>query len=177
MADGEGSAHLWQVAARRISTLLPRLHRSRMNRNKTSLALCGAALLSLAACSSTAPTNTAGSQPNQPDPTILLVPVQVSDPALSSGCWAQFYSKRNFEGDMLTLIGPAQVMSMDNGTARQLKREIDSVSVGPRATLQVYQHAMFRDQTVDFPPNSREGGLVRKLGFGGRIESLRLSCS
>jgi hypothetical protein len=30
---------------------------------------------------------------------------------------------------------------------------------------------------VRFEPNSREGGLVRKLGFGGRIEALKLSCS
>jgi hypothetical protein len=66
---------------------------------------------------------------------------------------------------------------MDKGTARQLKRDIDSVSVGPRATLQVYEHAMFKDRTVSFPANSREGGLVRKLGFGGRIEALKLSCS
>ncbi|VTU26770.1 hypothetical protein H4CHR_01861 [Variovorax sp. PBS-H4] len=142
--------------------------------SRTLLPLCAAALLALGACSSTPTATTAA---NQPDPTILLVPVQVSDPALSSGCWAQFYSKRNFEGDMLTLVGPAQVMSMDNGTARQLKRDIDSVSVGPRATLQVYEHAMFRDKTVSFPPNSREGGLIRKLGFGGRIEAMKLSCS
>ena len=148
-----------------------------MNRTlfSTTLPFCAAALLALGACS-TPPTATTTAA-NQPDPTILLVPVQVSDPALQSGCWAQFYSKRNFEGDMLTLIGPAQLMSMDNGTARQLKRDIDSVSVGPRATLEVYEHAMFRDRTVSFPPNSREGGLMRKLGFGGRIEALKLSCT
>ena len=34
-----------------------------------------------------------------------------------------------------------------------------ALSVGPRATLQVYEHAMFRDRTVNFPANSREGGL------------------
>jgi hypothetical protein len=36
---------------------------------------------------------------------------------------------------------------------------------------------MFKDRTVSFAPNSREGGLVRKLGFGGRIEAMKLSCS
>ena len=141
-------------------------------------ALVGASLLALAGCGSMSGSgSTTTTADNQPDPTVLLVPIQVTDPALRSGCWAQFYSKRNFEGDMMTLVGPAQVMSLDKGTARELKREIDSVSVGPRATLQVYQHAMFRDKTVSFPPNSREGGLIRKLGFGGRIEALKLSCS
>jgi len=144
------------------------------------LLLAGA--LALGACAntntSTAPGGgAAASADNRPDPTILLVPVRIEDPALASGCWAQFYTGRNFQGDMLTLVGPAEVQSMDRGTARQLKRDIDSVSVGPRARLQVFEHAMFRDRTVEFPANSREGGLMRKLGFGGRIEAMKLSCS
>ncbi|WP_431108703.1 hypothetical protein [Variovorax paradoxus] len=146
-------------------------------KNLRYLMIAGA--VALGACANTntsAPQSTAAAQ-NKPHPTILLVPVRIEDPALASGCWAQFYTGRNFQGDMLTLVGPAEVQSMDRGTARQLKRDIDSVSVGPRATLQVYEHAMFRDRTVNFPANSREGGLTRKLGFGGRIEAMKLSCS
>jgi hypothetical protein len=147
-------------------------------KNRLLLALGTAATLALAACGTTSTSSSSTTTAaNQPDPTILLVPIQVTDRALQSGCWAQFYSKRNFEGDMMTLVGPAQIMSMDNGTARQLKREIDSVSVGPKATLQVYEHAMFRDRAVTIGPNSREGGLISKLGFGGRIEAMKLSCS
>ena len=140
-----------------------------------------ASAVALGACANTStPITTAtatATADNRPDPTILLVPIRVEDPALASGCWAQFYTGRDFKGDMLTLVGPAEVQSMDKGTARQLKRDIDSVSVGPRATLQVYEHAMFRDRTVNFPANSREGGLTRKLGFGGRIEAMKLNCS
>lgn len=142
--------------------------------NKLTATLSAAVLLALGACSTPPPAPTGD---NQPDPTVLLVPVQITDPALQSGCWAQFYSKRNFEGEMVTLVGPAALVSLDKGTARALRREIDSVSVGPKATLEVYEHAMFRDRTATFPANSREGGLVRKLGFGGRIEALRLSCT
>jgi len=141
-----------------------------------SLLIAGTVALGACASNSTS-SSTASGIDNQPDPTILLVPVRIQDPALASGCWAQFYSKRDFQGDVATLVGPAQVQSMDKGTARQLKRDIDSVSVGPRATLQVYEHAMFRDRTVNFPANSREGGLTRKLGFGGRIEAMKLNCS
>jgi|UniRef100_UPI000D366429 hypothetical protein len=143
-----------------------------------SRSLLVAGTVALGACASNSPSpGTASGIDNQPDPTILLVPVRIQDPALASGCWAQFYSKRDFQGDVATLVGPAQVQSMDKGTARQLKRDIDSVSVGPRATLEVYEHAMFKDRTVSFGPNSREGGLMRKLGFGGRIEAMKLSCS
>jgi hypothetical protein len=145
-------------------------------KNFRYLAIAGA--VALGACANTStPTTSTATADNRPDPTILLVPIRVEDPALASGCWAQFYTGRDFKGDMLTLVGPAEVQSMDKGTARQLKRDIDSVSVGPRATLQVYEHAMFRDRTVNFPVNSREGGLTRKLGFGGRIEAMKLNCS
>lgn len=44
------------------------------------------------------------------------------------------------------------------------------------ATLQIYEHAMFKDRVDSIPANSREAGLIRKLGFGGRIEAFRLSC-
>ena len=146
-------------------------------KNFRYLLIASAVALGACANTSTPITTATATADNRPDPTILLVPIRVEDPALASGCWAQFYTGRDFKGDMLTLVGPAEVQSMDKGTARQLKRDIDSVSVGPRATLQVYEHAMFRDRTVNFPANSREGGLTRKLGFGGRIEAMKLNCS
>ncbi|RYF76582.1 MAG: hypothetical protein EOO22_01640 [Comamonadaceae bacterium] len=140
----------------------------------TAAVSIAAASIVLAACSAPTPMPRGD---NTPQPTVLLVPVQINDPALASGCWAQFFSRRNFEGDVATLVGPAELQTLDDGAGRTLKREIDSVLVGPRARLQVYEHAMFKDRTVDFPANSREGGLIRKLGFGGRIEAMRLSCS
>ena len=108
---------------------------------------------------------------------MLLIPVLVTDPALASGCWAQFYSKRDFNGDVATLVDPAGFVSLDKGKARELKREIDSLVLGPKATLTVYEHALFKDGAVTFAANSREAGRIKKLGFHGRIESLRLECS
>lgn len=115
--------------------------------------------------------------PNQPEPVVLMVPVQVTSPELESGCWAQFYDQRNFEGTVMTLVGPAELGALDKGTGRELKRDIDSLVVGPKAMLTVYQHQAFRDKSVSFEPNSREAGLIQKLGFGGRIESIRLDCA
>jgi hypothetical protein len=78
---------------------------------------------------------------------------------------------------MVTLVGPALIQTLDKGTARQLKRDIDSVSVGPKANLEVFENSMFRDKTMTFPANSRVGGLMTRLSFRGRIEALRLTCS
>lgn len=112
----------------------------------------------------------------RPQPVVVQVPVEVTDPALQSGCWAQLYTDRNFKGEMATLIGPVSLETADKFTGRQLKRRIDSIVTGSKATLRVYEHAMFKDRTVAFGPNSREGGLLTKLGIGGEIESLQLTC-
>lgn len=120
------------------------------------------------------PTTVAG---NQPAPMILLVPVEVSNRALDAGCWAQFYDQRNFKGEMLTVVGPASIDSTDKGSGKQLKRSIDSLVTGPKTTLKIFEHQMFKDKSVEFPANSKEAGLIRKLGFGGRIQSLQVSCA
>jgi hypothetical protein len=138
-----------------------------------TLAAAGAFAQSPSAAAASTPATGAG---NQPQPVVMLVPVQVSSPALEAGCWAQFYDERNFKGDMLTLVGPIEVGDFDKSSGRHFKRNIDSLVLGPKATLTVYEHQMFKDKSVKFQSNAREGGLVKKLGFGGRIESMRLEC-
>jgi hypothetical protein len=113
----------------------------------------------------------------QPQPVVVQVPIEVSTPGLESGCWVQFYSDRNFKGDMATLVGPASLETADKMTGKQLKRNIDSLVTGSKATLRVYEHAMFKDRSMSFGPNSREGGLITKLGVGGEIQSLQLDCT
>ena len=133
-------------------------------------------LLTSSAFAQTAPAKPPAGD-NQPEPIVMLVPVEISNKALESGCWAQFYDQRNFKGDILTLVGPAEVSSSDKGTGRQFKSTIDSLVLGPKATLKVFEHQMFKDKSVDFAANAREPGLIKKLGIGGRIQSLQLSCT
>lgn len=113
----------------------------------------------------------------KPAPVIVNVPVELNDPALASGCWAQLYTERNFRGEMATLAGPAMLETADNFTARKLKRAIDSVVVGPKGTLTMYKTSMFRDRSVVFGPNTRQAGVVAELGIGGAIESMKLECA
>lgn len=113
---------------------------------------------------------------NRPAPLILMVPIEISAQALQAGCWAQFYEQKEFKGDMLTLVGPTQLDALDKGTAKQLKREIDSIVTGPKTTLKVYEHRLFKDRMVEFAANSRDGNVGKTLGFGGRIESIQLTC-
>ena len=137
--------------------------------------LLAVSTLALSACTSTS-SGTTGSGSGV-DTDIVVLPGTGGAEALQSGCWATFYDERNFNGDSLTLVGPVELTTLDKGSARQLKRDIKSVVTGPRATLLLYEKQFLSARSVGFQPASREAGLAEKLGFGGRIESMRLSCS
>ena len=153
---------------------------TRMTHNIFKLAAACGIVAALAACSTAqrVDVNSQDAQAdNQPEPMVVLVPVEIQNSALAAGCWAQLYDEREFKGNMVTLVGPMELQSMDKSTGRQLRRNIDSLMLGPKANLTVYEHRMFKDRAVRFGPNAREGGLVSKLGATGRIESLQLGCS
>ncbi len=100
----------------------------------------------------------------------------VSFGVASAGCWAQLYDERSFKGDTFTMAGPIVIASTDKASGRQMRRNIDSLVIGPKATLTVFEHRMFKDRSVSFVPNAKEPELIRKLGFSGRIESMKLDC-
>jgi hypothetical protein len=153
------------MASRRIHTLVAAL-----------------AVATLAACSSMGGGGSRSSSgysggTTEVDTAVVVLPTTGAAEQMRAGCWASFYDERNFNGDSLTLIGPVELSTLDRGSARQLKRDIKSVVTGPRATLIVYEKQLLSARSVGFQPNSREPGLAEKLGFGGRIESMRLSCA
>ncbi|MEO6362712.1 MAG: hypothetical protein ABIO71_05755 [Caldimonas sp.] len=129
--------------------------------------------LALGACTSMGGRTTTA----EPDTMVVVLPGAGAGSAIDAGCWATFYDERNFSGDSLTLVGPVELTTLDKGSARQLKRDIKSVVTGPRATLLLYERQFLSARSVAFAPASREAGLAEKLGFGGRIESMRLTCS
>ena len=138
------------------------------------------AVAALGACSSMSSTRGSSGYASgmaEPDTAVILLPTAGAAEQMRAGCWASFYDERNFIGDSLTLIGPVELQSLDQGSARQLKRDIKSIVTGPRATLVVYEKQTLSARSVGFQPNTREGGLAEKLGYGGRIESLQMTCN
>jgi hypothetical protein len=153
------------MASRRLTTLLATL-----------------TVAALGACSTTGGSGTRSasgyaSGMAEPDTAVLVLPTAGAGEQMRAGCWASFYDERNFNGDSLTLIGPVELQTLDRGSATQLKRDIRSVVTGPRATLVLYQKQMLSARSVGFQPNTREAGLAEALGFGGRIESMKMTCS
>lgn len=66
----------------------------------------------------------------------------------------QLYDERGFKGDMAALVGPVALESEDRMAGRQVKRHIDSLITGLKATLRVYEHAMLKDRSVVFGPTA-----------------------
>ena len=138
--------------------------------------LATVSVAALAACSSMNGGQRGGAASSDNDTAVVVLPTAGATQAMQSGCWASFYDERNFNGDSLTLIGPVELQTLDKGSAKQLKRDIKSVVTGPRATLILYEKQFLSARSVGFQPDTREGGLAEKLGFGGRIESMRMTC-
>jgi hypothetical protein len=143
---------------------------------RLSTLLSAAALASLAACTSMGGGGSRSAGAVDVDTAVVVLPTTGAGEQMRNGCWATFYDERSFNGDSLTLIGPVELTTLDRGSARQLKRDIKSVVTGPRATLTLYEKQFLSARWVGFTPDSREPGLTEKLGFGGRIESMKLSC-
>jgi hypothetical protein len=139
------------------------------------LLLAPAAIAALVAC-----TSMRSGGPSIASPTVetavVVLPTAGAAEQMRSGCWASFYGERNFAGDSLTLIGPIELQTLDKGSAQQLKRDLRSVVTGPRATLTLYEKQFLSARWVGFTPGSREPSLTEQLGFGGRVESMKLSC-
>ena len=151
-----------------------------MTSRRLAILLATLAVAALGACSSTSSTRSSSGYSSgmaEPDTAVVVLPTSGAAEQMRAGCWASFYDERNFNGDSLTLIGPVELQTLDRGSASQLKRDVKSVVTGPRATLVVYQKQMLSARSVGFQPNTREAGLVETLGFGGRIESMKMTCN
>ena len=139
------------------------------------LLLATAAIAALAACTSMRSGGPPTTSPTV-ETAVVVLPTAGAAEQMRSGCWASFHGERNFAGDSLTLIGPVELQTLDKGSAQQLKRDLRSVVTGPRATLTLYEKQFLSARWVGFTPGSREPSLTEQLGFGGRIESMKLSC-
>jgi hypothetical protein len=151
-----------------------------MTSRRLTTLLAALAVAALGACSSTSGTRGSSGYSSgmaEPDTVVLVLPTAGASEQMRTGCWASFYEESNFNGDSLTLIGPVELQSLDRGSATQLKRDVKSVVVGPSATLVVYQKQLFSARSVGFQPNTREASLIETLGFGGRIESMKMTCN
>lgn len=109
----------------------------------------------------------------------MVVPVDIAakDSAMKSGCWAKIYSKTNYAGDTLTLTGPLSIADMDGPYGLDWDDKVDSIELGPKATLTVYDNEAYRDQVTQFKPGQRVADISKPLGFFDEFASIRMTCA
>ena len=114
-----------------------------------------------------------------PETVLMLVPVIVAskDNSMKSGCWARIYSETNYSGDTMTLSGPLSIADMSGPFGLDWDDKVDSVEVGPKATLTVFDNEQFRDQVALFKASQKVPDVSKKLGFFDEFGSVRLSCA
>lgn len=109
-------------------------------------------------------------------PVLVLIPITQNVDTLGDGCWARFYDDENFEGDQLTLVGPVDLPNM-KFHQRFYWGGLDSVVVGPKATVTIYDDENYRDRNATIQPGEHVRNLDdQKLGLFEDIESIRITC-
>ncbi|WP_420473719.1 beta/gamma crystallin domain-containing protein [Noviherbaspirillum sp. ST9] len=113
-------------------------------------------------------------------PVYLLVPVDVAtnDNAMKNGCWAKLYSRDNYGGDMLTLVGPTMLADMDSTGFFGLNWDdrVESLELGPKASMTVYDNENYRDQVARFNAGQRVADVSKRVGLFDEFASLRIDC-
>lgn len=111
-------------------------------------------------------------------PMIVLVPMVVaSSPDFSNGCWARLYDSTNFKGNTLALVGPVDMPNMRTAFGTDWSGQFDSIAVGPKARLTVYDNENYGEKAATFKPNQKVADLDEKMGFFENISSVKVACT
>ncbi|HIG64931.1 MAG TPA: hypothetical protein EYQ43_05100 [Methyloprofundus sp.] len=120
--------------------------------------------------------------------------------ARNDGCWAEIYDDTQFRGKSVRLKGPIQLTNLLHVQGSNWDKKIESLVVGPKATLIVFENKNFKltlsemanhpvlmksmgitkqdileDSELIFHPDSKIHGFG-EFEFYHKIRSLKLSC-
>jgi hypothetical protein len=92
-------------------------------------------------------------------------------------CWVEVYEDDNFDQDdpHALVEGPAEFPTLKRFGGRDWSNDIESLIVGPSATVRAYTKEDFQGTEVAFVPNQRIPKLS-KLSMSNEIESLKITC-
>jgi hypothetical protein len=120
----------------------------------------------------------AGATASPDAPIIVLVPVQLaSRDTLGNGCWAHLYDSTNFAGNQLSLVGPVDMPNMRTAFGTDWSGQFDSIAVGPKARLTVYDNENYGQKAATFKPGQKVADLDEKMGTFENISSVKVACT
>ncbi len=107
--------------------------------------------------------------------TPIAVTVTTITLAESTGCWAKIYDGHNFEGRTLTLVGEQSLPNLEFGVGMDWEGDIDSIEVGPKASLTLFEDERYADKKRDLKPGEKVADLHKNI-FSEGVESMKLAC-
>jgi hypothetical protein len=111
-------------------------------------------------------------------PLIVLVPITVaSADSFSNGCWARLYDSTDFGGNQLSLVGPVDMPNMRTAFGTDWSGQFDSIQVGPKARLTVYDNENYKEKAATFKPGQKVADLDEKMGLFEQIRSAKIACT
>ena len=92
-------------------------------------------------------------------------------------CWVEIYMNADFDtnGPRLLLVGPHELPTLKGLNDQNWDNDIESIMVGPEATMEVYEHPDFAGRMLRLVANQNIGNLD-DAHMKNEIESLRLIC-
>jgi hypothetical protein len=93
-------------------------------------------------------------------------------------CWIEVFDDTKYDADdpHVRVQGPTELSSLKDLQGRNWNNDIQSVIVGPDATVRAYKDKDFKGTELAFAPGQRVPDLS-KLDMANDIESMKVACN
>ncbi|HVL74574.1 MAG TPA: hypothetical protein VM406_01050 [Noviherbaspirillum sp.] len=112
-------------------------------------------------------------------PMVIIAPSEIrSDPTFARGCWVRLFPAQDYKGqDDLTVAGPTDLPSLRSpGGGLMWAQRAESVLVGPKAVVTLYESPGFRGKYATLGPGAQRARLREDLAFPQSVDALRIRC-
>ena len=116
---------------------------------------------------------------SDPSVTLMLLPStqhQSTLAATKSGCWTTLYTKKDFNGNALTLLGPLDLKDMVGPFGLDWEEKLASIRTGPNTTVTLYDNEGYQDRSAKLQPGSSVANIDSKLGLFEQVKSMSVKC-
>jgi hypothetical protein len=95
-------------------------------------------------------------------------------------CSVQIWEDENYEDDNDLIVGPVDSKDMKNlpgANKDDWGDEIDSLKVGSKATVTVWQNEDYKNNSATYGPGTEKTNLRGNPNFGDDIDSMKITCA
>jgi hypothetical protein len=141
-------------------------------KHRNLIALLIVVTTAVCACNSGAPSS---SGPSAPQSVAAAAPPKNTQ----NPCWVHIWEDENFGDDNDVISGPGRWNNMRNlpgANKGDWGDEIDSLKVGPAATVTVWEDENFGDNSQTYGPGTEKTNLRGNPDMGDQIDSMEIKC-